>query len=457
MEQKVPTELGEKPIGKLLIHYALPAIMAMVASSLYNIVDRAFIGHYVGKLALGGLTATFPFMNLGAAFGAMVGVGACTVISVRLGQKDYATAQNVLGNAITLNIVLGILFTIVCWSFLDPILYLFGASDATLPYAREYMEIILLFNVISHNYFGLNSIMRAAGHPLTAMTLTFVSIAVNAMLDPLFIIAFDMGIRGAAIATIISQTISLAAVLALFSRKSELLHLKRGIYRLRTSIVRQTIAIGISPFLMNSCACLVVLLINRSMQQYGGDDALTAYGIVNSVVFVFLMIVMGLNQGMQPIAGYNWGAHKNDRVWQVLRYTMLAATAVTTTGFLIGELIPEIPSLIFTTDETVIALASHGFRLCVSVFPLVGAQMVIGNFCQSIGHAGKSIFLSMSRQLIFLIPALLIMPRFFGLNGVWYSLPLADSISCVVAAAMLWWVKKQAGRKDLSATNAGKA
>ncbi len=279
----------------------------MVAHSLYNIVDRAFIGHYVGTLALGGLTATFPFMNLGAAFGAMVGVGACTVISVRLGQKDYATAQNVLGNAITLNVLLGTLFSIVCLAYLDPILLLFGASQATLPYAREYMQILLIFNVISHSYLGLNAILRAAGHPIAAMMLTVCSIIINAILDPIFIIGFDMGIKGAAIATVISQTVALAAVLHMFSRKDELLHLKRGIYHLKTSIVRQTLAIGMAPFLMNSCACLVVLLINRSMQEYGGDDALTAYGIVNSVVFCFLMVVMGLNQGMQPIAGYNWG------------------------------------------------------------------------------------------------------------------------------------------------------
>ncbi len=439
MKQRVPTELGDKPVGRLLLHYALPAIAAMVASSLYNIIDRAFIGHYVGSLALGGLTATFPFMNLGAAFGAMVGVGACTVISVRLGQKDYATAQNVLGNAITLNLILGILFTVACMAYLDPILMLFGASEASLPYAREYMEIILVFNVISHSYLGLNAIMRAAGHPIVAMLLTVCGIAVNAILDPIFIIYLDMGIRGAAIATVISQTVTLAVILFLFSRKNELLHLKRGIYHLRRSIVRQTLAIGMAPFLMHSCACLVVLLINRSMQEYGGDEALTSYGIVNSVVFCFLMVVIGLNQGMQPIAGYNWGAHRNDRVWQVLRYTLVAAVSVTACGFVVGEFIPELPAHIFTTDEKIISMAAHGFRICVSIFPLVGAQMVISNFFQSIGHAGKSIFLSTSRQLLFLVPGLLILPGYFGLNGVWYSLLIADVLSCVIAAGMMWW------------------
>lgn len=454
MEQKVPTELGEKPIGQLLLNYALPAIMAMVASSLYNIVDRAFIGHFVGKLALGGLTATFPFMNLGAAFGAMVGVGASTVISVRLGQKDYPTAQNVLGNAIVLNLIMGVLFTIACMSFLDPILLLFGASEATLPYAREYMEVILLFNVISHSYLGLNAILRAAGHPVAAMTLTLVGIVINAMLDPLFIIVFGMGIRGAAFATVISQTISFIAILCLFSRKRELLHLRRGIYRLKASIVRQTIAIGMAPFLMNSCACLVVLLINRRMQEYGGDDALTAYGIVNSVVFCFLMVVMGLNQGMQPIAGYNWGAHKNDRVWKVLNYTIFYATIVTTTGFLIGELCPRIPSLVFTTDETVIQISSRGFRLCMCIFPVVGAQMVISNFFQSIGHAGKSIFLSTSRQLIFLVPSLIFLPKYLGLDGVWYSIPLADGTSFIIAMILLMWVRQHIRKRELEQKSA---
>lgn len=448
MTANAPLELGEKPIGKLLMQYALPAIAAMVASSLYNIVDRAFIGHFVGKLALGGLTATFPFMNLGAAFGAMVGVGASTVISVRLGQKDYSTAQNILGNAVVLNIILGVLFTVGCLLYLDPILLVFGASEATLPYAREYMEIVLFFNVISHSYLGLNAILRSAGHPIMAMALTIGGIAVNAILDPLFIIVLDMGIRGAAIATIISQTLSLIAVVALFCRKRELLHFRRGIYRLKANIVRQTIAIGMAPFLMNSCACLVVLLMNRRMQEYGGDDALTAYGIVNSVVFFFLMVVMGLNQGMQPIAGYNWGAHRNDRVWKVLRYTMLFATIVTTSGFLIGEFCPRIPSLIFTTDEQVISLSTHGFRLCVSVFPLVGAQMVISNFFQSIGHAAKSIFLSMSRQLIFLIPSLIFLPRHMGLDGVWYSIPLADATSFVIATGLLLWVKHHIRQKE---------
>ena len=437
--KRVPTELGERPVGSLLWQYALPAIIAMTAASLYNIVDRAFIGHIVGKEALAGLAATFPFMNLGAAFGAMVGVGASTVISVRLGQRDYRTAQQVLGNSIMLNIILGLLFTVVFWIYLDPVLYVFGASDTTIPYAREYMKIILIFNVIGHSYLGLNSVMRAAGHPRTAMLCTLLTVLVNAVLDPLFMLVMHMGIRGAAIATVISQSIALIIVCSLFCRKDELLRFKHGIYGLRLDIVRQTLSIGMAPFLLNTCACLVVLLINQGMLRYGGDDAVSAYSIVNSVVFFFLMIVIGLNQGMQPIVGYNWGARQDDRVWQCLRLTIAGGTAVTFVGFLIGELAPRLPALIFTTDEQVIAIASHGFRICVSIFPLVGAQMVISNFFQSIGHAGKSIFLSVSRQLLFLIPGLIILPRYWGLDGVWMSIPIADFISVCVAFAMLWY------------------
>ncbi len=446
--KRVPTELGERPVGTLLWQYALPAIIAMTATSLYNIVDRAFIGHIVGKQALAGLAATFPFMNLGAAFGAMVGVGASTVISVRLGQKDYRTAQQVLGNSVMLNLILGTLFTVVFWIYLDPVLYVFGASEVTIPYARDYMKIILAFNVVGHSYLGLNNVMRAAGHPRTAMLCTLMTVVVNAILDPLFMLVLRLGIQGAAIATVISQAIALVVVSSLFCRKDELLRFKRGIYGLRLDIVRQTLSIGMAPFLLNLCACLVVLLINQGMLRYGGDDAVGAYSIVNSVVFFFLMIVIGLNQGMQPIVGYNWGARQDDRVWQCLRLALVAGTGITFAGFLICEIYPRLPSLIFTTDEHIISLASRGFRLCVSIFPLVGAQMVISNFFQSIGHAGKSIFLSVSRQMLFLIPGLLVLPRYWGLDGVWISIPIADFVSMCAATVMLWLTIRHVCKKS---------
>lgn len=442
-KQYVPTELGEQKVGKLLWQYAAPAIVAMAASSVYNIVDSIFVGQGVGDIAISGMAIASPLMNLAAAFGAMVGVGASTVISVRLGQGKYDTAQHILGNTITLNIVLGLIFTLVCLPLLDPILHVFGASEATLPYARDYMRIILIGDIISHSYFGLNAVLRSAGHPQAAMNCTILTILVNTILDPLFIFGFGWGIEGAAWATILSQAVSLAVQLKLFSRKSELLHLRRGIYGLRLDIVRQCLAIGMSPFLMNSCACLVVLFINNRLKDYGGDMAIGAYGIVNRVVFLFVTIVIGLVHGMQPIAGYNWGAHKNDRVWQVLRYTIVMATGVTIVACLVGELMPEMVISIFGAGPELTEKAVRAFRLMVAVFPLVGAQIVIGNFFQSIGHAGKSIFLSLTRQLLFLIPCLALLPPHLGLDGIWLSMPISDSISFFTAASMLAFLVKK--------------
>ena len=337
-----PTELGTQPIGKLLLQYAIPAIIAMTASSLYNMVDSIFIGHGVGPLAISGLAITFPLMNLAAAFGSLVGVGASTLVSVKLGQKDYATAQNILGNVVTLNFIIGIGFSILTLLFLDPILYFFGASPDTISYARDYMVIILLGNVITHMYLGLNALLRASGHPQKAMTATITTVIINTILDPIFIYLFHWGIQGAAIATILAQIISLVWQFKTFTNKNELLHLRRGIYKLRGTIVKNTIAIGMSPFLMNLAACFIVIFINKGLKEYDGDLAIGAFGIVNRIVFLFVMIVMGLNQGMQPIAGYNFGAQQYHRVNQVLKLTIYGATAVTTTGFLVGELMPEL-------------------------------------------------------------------------------------------------------------------
>ncbi len=448
MNQKNVTELGVKSVPRLLWQYALPAIIAMTASSILNIVDRMFIGNGVGALAISGLATTLPFMNLTAAFGAMVGVGAGTVISIRLGQKDYASANNVLGNTFTLNIIIGLLVSLLCWLCLDPLLHVFGASDNTLPYARDYMTALIIGNIISHSFLGLNSVLRSGGHPRQAMACTMLAVVINCFLDPLFIYAFQWGIQGAAWATVISQAIGLTWQLQILSDKTQVLHFQRGTYHLRPTIVRQVLTIGASPFLMNVCACVVVLFINKGMRQYGdmlpmengGDLAIAAYGIVNSVVFFFLMIVIGLNQGMQPIAGYNWGAHNNSRVWQVLRYAILGATVITTLGWVVGTFFPEMVVRRFTDDANVIAIAARGFRIDVAVFPIVGTQMVISNFFQSIGHAGKSIFLSLSRQLLFLIPGLYFLPQWWGFDGVWWAIPISDSFSIIFAFCMLIWL-----------------
>ncbi|MBR3859326.1 MAG: MATE family efflux transporter [Bacteroidaceae bacterium] len=437
-QKRNATELGTQPIGKLLMQYAIPAIIAMTASSLYNMVDSIFIGQGVGPLAISGLAITFPFMNLGAAFGAMVGVGASTLISVKLGQRDYGTAQTVLGNVITLNLIIGIAFSIITLMFLDPILYFFGASADTIGYARDYMLIILAGNVFSHMYFGLNAVLRASGHPQKAMYATINTVVINTLLDPLFIYVFDWGIRGAAIATIIAQVISLVWQFKILTDKNELLHLRRGIYHLQSKIVKNIIAIGLSPFCMNVASCFIVIFINKGLKEYDGDLAIGAYGIVNRLVFICVMIVMGITQGMQPIAGYNFGAQQFDRVTRVLKLSIYGATAMTTLTFLVGELLPDVAVRLFTTDEGLISRAADGFRIVVLFFPIVGFQMVTSNFFQSIGMANKAIFLSLTRQLLFLLPCLIILPTFMGAAGIWWSMPISDLIASLVAGVLLY-------------------
>lgn len=441
--KKAALELGTKPVGKLLMQYAIPAIIAMTASSLYNMVDSIFIGQGVGPLAISGLAITFPLMNLSAAFGAAVGVGASTFISVKLGQKDYDTAKHILGNTMTLNLIMGLGVGLVCLLFLDPILRFFGASDQTIPYARDYMVIILLGNVITHMFFGLNAVLRAAGKPKHAMSATIFTVVLNTLLDPLFIYTFGLGIKGAAYATVLAQSLALIWQLYTFSRPKELLHFKRGTFRLQSSIIRNIIAIGLSPFSMNVCACIVVILINNSMVHYGSDLAVGAYGIANKVAFIFVMINMGVNQGMQPIAGYNYGAMRYDRLMKVVKYSIIAATAIMTTGFIIAMTIPGTCARLFTTDPTLIDLSAKGIRYIMVAFPVVGYQMVVSNFFQSIGKAKISIVLSLSRQLLILLPLLLVLPTMFGINGVWVSMPVSDTLSAFMAAwIMIVYMRK---------------
>ena len=436
--QGVPTELGTEKISKLLRQYAVPAIIAMTASSLYNMVDSIFIGHGVGKFAIAGLALTFPLMNLGAAFGALVGVGASATISMLLGQKNYDMANKVLGNVVTLNTIIGIVYTIVFLAFLDPILYFFGASENTIGYARDYMTIILFGNIITHMYLGLNAVMRSSGMPKKAMYTTIFTVVINAILDPIFIYVFDWGIKGAAIATVIAQSLALAWIVRIFSNKSLVIHFKKGIYKLKARIVKDVISIGMAPFFMNTAACLIVILINQGLQRHGGDLAIGAYGIVNRVSFVFVMIVLGLNQGMQPIVGYNFGARQYNRVTGALKLTIIIATAIMTLGFLAAEIFPRAICMIFTTDEELIQHAVKGMRIVFMCFPIVGFQIVTGNFFQSVGMAGKSVFLSLTRQLLFLLPGLLILPHFLGTNGIWISMPVSDALSSFVAFVILY-------------------
>ena len=444
MDNKQSTlELGVKPVGQLLVQYALPAIVAMTASSLYNIIDRAFIGQIVGPEAIAGLGITFPFMNLSAAFGAAVGVGASTCISVNLGQKNYKRAGYLLGNTVTLNLIIGLAFMAICLVFLDPILRFFGASDVTLPYAREFMQVILIGNVVTHMYFGMNAVLRAAGKPKHAMYATLFTVGCNILLVIAFVWWFRWGIRGAALATITSQTMALCWQMWVLSDKRELLHLKSGIYKLKGDLVRNIIAIGISPFLMQTTACVIVIIMNNQFVRYGGDMAVGAYSIANSVVMMFFMFVMGMNQGMQPIVGYNFGAERYDRMFRCLWLSIAAATAILLVGWALSMLFPHEIARIFTTDPTLIAMSARGIKLDMLVFFVVGSQAVITNFFQCIGKVKISIFLSLSRQLFVLLPLAYLLPLVMGLDGVWYSMPMSDFASFSMTIPILWWYMKK--------------
>ena len=434
-------ELGTESIRSLLIKYALPGIIAMTASSLYNIVDSIFIGHGCGALALSGLTVAKPFMDICAAFGTLVGVGASTLVAIKLGEKDYNTAGRILGNVILLNTLLGALVMIIGLIWMDPILYAFGASEATIGYAREYMEIILTGNILTHIYFGLNSMLRSMGHPRTSMVATIVAVFINIVLDPILIFGMDMGVRGAALATIISQAIAVLWQMVIYMNPKEIIHFHRGIWRLDAVITKRALAIGLSPFLMNIAHCFVIIILNNQFKSYGGDMAIASYGVINRFVFVFAMIVMGLNQGMQPIVGYNYGARRYERMLRAFELTAVCATIVMGCVFLLGEIVPRWMVLLFTHDEVLIEQTVLPMRILASSMLLVGFQMVAGNFFTSIGMAGKSIFLSLTRQVLFLIPLALMMPVLFEpepIMGVWWSIPVSDTISALVAAVMIW-------------------
>lgn len=450
MAGSIPTELGTKSIKALLRQYAVPGIIAMTASSLYNMVDSIFIGHIPGSgpLAISGLAVTFPLMNISAALGTLVGVGAATMISVLLGQKNYEVAGKVLSNEVTLNTIVGLLFTVVTMIFMDPILLFFGASENTLPFARDYMMIIAAGNVITHLYFGLNSVIRSSGNPNLAMGLTLFTVISNAILDPVFIFILGMGIRGAAIATVLCQTLALAYTLWYFLDQKRFLHLNRKhIFRLDWRIAKDSLAIGMGPFLMNLASCIVVLFINNQLLKYGGDLAIGAYGIVNRISFLFAMVVVGFNHGMQPIAGYNYGARLYSRVREVYIRTAMWATIVVTVGFIVSEFFPGPAVSLFTNDPQLKSLATKGLRMMNIVFPIVGFQMVTTNLFQCLGMVSKSIFLSLTRQLLFLVPCVYFLPAALGSEiGVWYSFPISDFLSSVLTAILAVGLLKKLGK-----------
>ena len=437
------TELGTQSIRSLLMKYALPGIIAMTASSLYNMVDSIFIGHGVGAMALSGLTVAKPFMDICAAFGSLVGVGASSLVAIKLGEKDYRSANDVLANVILLNVLLGALVMVVGLYWLDPILYTFGGSDVTISYARDYMEIILWANILTHIYYGLNSMLRSIGHPKVAMFSTIVAVVANIILDPIFIFALDMGVRGAALATVLSQAIAVVGQMVVFLNPKEVIYFHRGIWRLKRDITMRALGIGTAPFLMHLAACFVVIVLNNQLKRYGGDMAIATFGITNRFMFFFSMIVMGLNQGMQPIVGYNYGAKLYDRMIRALKLTAMCATCVMGVLWLFGLIWPEGFIRLFTHDELLIAQSIAPARVMLCTMVMVGFPMVVGNFYTSIGMSGKAIFLSLTRQVLLLIPSILLLPLLFQtvevspIWGVWWSLPICDALAAVLAAIIL--------------------
>ncbi|MEN6453359.1 MAG: MATE family efflux transporter [Prolixibacteraceae bacterium] len=449
LQKGSPTALGTGNIWHLLLQYAIPSVIAMTASSLYNITDSIFIGHGVGPLAISGLAITFPLMNLAAAFGSLVGGGASSLMSLRLGQKDYETANCILGNVFTLNLIIGICYSAVVLLFLDPILYFFGASSETIGYARDFMLIITIGNVITHLYLGSNALLRASGSPRKSMINVISTVLLNIILAPLFIFVFNWGIRGAALATVLSQTVMLAAQIRFFTDKKNFIHLQKDTFRLRSKIVVDSLSIGMAPFMMNAAAFIVIIVINQSLIKHGGDLAVGAYGIINRIGSLFPMVILGLNQGMQPIAGYNFGAGKMERVNRVLKQTIILATGVMTVAFLLSQFFPRTVVSAFTSDKTLIDIAAPGLRTVLMFFPIVGFQMVTSNFFQSIGMPGKAIFMSLTRQVFFLLPFLFIFPPLFGVNGVWISMPAADLLASIVAGYMLITQYRKSNKPNL--------
>ncbi|MFV0390479.1 MAG: MATE family efflux transporter [Paludibacteraceae bacterium] len=434
---KIDNELGTEDVGKLLWRYSVPAIVGMMVSSLYNIIDRMYIGLGVGPLAISGLALTFPFMNFLSAFSMLIGAGASARISIRMGEGDKGRAEHILGNALVLTLIISTIIVTFSLIFLEPILYMFGGSENTLRYAKEFMHIIIPGTMLSSLLFGFNSIMRASGYPKKAMITMIISAVINVALAPVFIFGFKMGIAGAAWATVCAYSVGMVWVMSHFFNKRSNLRFHRKSLKLDKQIVRSIVDIGMSPFSMQIAASITVVLMNRALMTHGGDLAIGALGIQNGITTLIIMFIIGLNQGAQPILGFNYGARSYDRMFNVLKKTAVVATIVSFVGFLMGMFIPDILAGMFTRDAELKSLATRAIRISVIIYPLIGAQIVFTNFFQSIGKAKISMVLSLTRQVLFLIPCLMILPSIFGLDGVWGSMPVADMLSVIVTTTTL--------------------
>ena len=429
--------LGEEKVSKLLWKFSLPAIVGMVVNALYNVVDSIFVGHGVGEIGLAAVTIAFPIMIVLMGFGMLVGVGASAVVSLRMGEQKQQEAEKILGNALTLAVLLSITLTIGILLFLDPILISLGAQETVLPYAREFTKIILLGSIFMYIGFGLNSIVRAEGNPKVAMTTILISAGLNIVLNPLFIFTFKLGIGGSALATVLSQTVSAVWVVAYFLSKKSLLKLRLANLALDKEIVRSIFKIGMSPFLMQIAASVVTVLFNYSLLQYGGEFAVASIGVINRIAMLMLMPIFGLSQGLQPIIGYNYGAKNYGRVTKALKMAIYAATVFSTIGFLMIQIFDQQIMMLFNDNPELVAMGAQGMRIYLCMLPVIGFQVIGANYFQAVGKAGYAIVLSMSRQLILLIPLILILPGIWGLNGAWLASPIADFVSALLTGFFL--------------------
>lgn len=432
-------QLGEEKVSKLLLKFSIPAIIGMLVNALYNVVDRIFIGNGVGPLGIAGITIGFPIMLVIMAFAMLVGIGANSLISIRLGEQRKDEAELILGNAMVLLIGIALTISIVGLIFIVPLLRIFGASETVLPYAKDYLSIILWGTVAQTVGFGMNNFIRAEGNPRIAMFTMLIGAILNTILDPIFIFVFGWGIRGAAIATVMSQVASAAWVLYHFLGGRSTLKVHKKNLALRSHIVQKIVTLGAAPFLMQLAASLLNTIMNKSLNIYGGDIAISGMGIVSSIMTLILMPIFGINQGVQPIIGYNYGARKFDRVKKALKLAIAAATTVTCIGFAATRLFPtQLVSLFGKKDEELIEFGARAMTIFLAFLPIIGFQIVSANYFQAVGKPKHSAFLSLSRQVLVLIPALLILPRFFGLEGLLMAGPTADLISSIVTGTFLF-------------------
>jgi len=451
---EITNKLATDKIGKLIWSYSLPSIVGTVVMALYNVVDRIFIGQGVGALAISGIALTFPFMILLMAFGMLVGVGAASRISITLGENKREKAEKILSNALILTFIISGSVIVLSYIFLSDLLRLFGGTQQTVQYAEEYMRIIIPGGILSALNFGFNNIMRASGYPTKAMYTMVVCAVLNIILDPIFIYVFHWGIAGAAIATNISYFVGTIWVLSHFLLKNSIIKFRRKNFKLEKDIIKSILSIGMSPFSMQLATSLIFLLMNTTLIHYGGDLAIGAFGIINSINTLIIMIIIGLNQGTQPIIGYNYGAGLHDRMFKTLKYSVVIATAMSTFGFVLGTFFPNFMSAMFTQNVELQTISTQALRISVLMFPVVGSQIVISNFFQSIGKANISIFLSLTRQIIFLVPCLLILPPIYGLSGAWAAMPMSDGFSAIVSYLTIYFfVRRFRSKLNLGNSN----